>query len=255
MDTARDKRQTIVNTWGKERGPMTPALKEALVQVSTATLTLQLLKRGIRRVALAGVAPLAPGQERLVGPAYTLRFLPLREDLAHPDVLGAPGYGPRVAIEEAPAGSVMVIEARGVTTAGVIGDILAARLVQRGVAGLISDGAVRDGAGVRATGLPVWCQGETAPATLNEHAGGDIQVPVACGGVTILPGDIMVADGDGAIVIPAALAEDVAAGARAQERFEAWVQDRVAEGRHTIGLYPPNAETQAEYDAWLKDQE
>ena len=173
MDTARDKRQTIVNTWGKERGPMTPALKEALVQVSTATLTLQLLKRGIRRVALAGVAPLAPGQERLVGPAYTLRFLPLREDLAHPDVLGAPGYGPRVAIEEAPAGSVMVIEARGVTTAGVIGDILAARLVQRGVAGLISDGAVRDGAGVRATGLPVWCQGETAPATLNEHAGGD----------------------------------------------------------------------------------
>lgn len=229
---------------------MDPEIKSLLTQVSTATLSLQLLKRGIRRVAMAGVKPLVGDQGRLVGPAYTLRFLPLREDLADPAVLAAPGYGPRRVIEEAPADSVLVIEARGVTSAGVVGDILAARLKYRGVAALVTDGAVRDGSGVAATGLPVWCAGSAAPASLGEHVGGDLQVAVGCGNVTVIPDDIIVADGDGVVVVPAALAADVAAAAIDQERFEAWVQQQVGAGRKTLGLYPPDAATQAEYDAW-----
>jgi regulator of RNase E activity RraA len=153
-------------------------------------------------------------------------------------------------IEEAPADSVLVIEARGVTSAGVVGDILAARLKYRGVAALVTDGAVRDGSGVAATGLPVWCAGSAAPASLGEHVGGDLQVAVGCGNVTVIPDDIIVADGDGVVVVPAALAADVAAAAIDQERFEAWVQQQVEAGRKTLGLYPPDAATQAEYDAW-----
>ena len=234
---------------------MDPEIKSRLRHVSTATVSLQLLKRGIRRVAMAGVKPLLAGQERLVGPAYTLRFLPLREDLADPSVLAAPGYGPRQVIEEAPADAVLVIEARGVTTAGVVGDILAARLKYRGVAGLVTDGAVRDGAGVAATGLAVWCAGSAAPASLGEHVGGDVQVAIGCGNVTVVPDDIIVADADGVVVVPAALAGEIASAALDQECFEAWVQSKVAAGKPTIGLYPPNTETQAEYEAWLAEKD
>ncbi len=223
---------------------------ERLRAVGTATVSMQLLKRGLRHTAIAGVKPLAAGQGCVVGEAYTLRFLPLREDLSDPSVLGAPGYAPRVAIEECPAGAILAIEARGIATTGTLGDILAGRLAKRGVAAVVADGAVRDGTGVTATGLPVWCLGSAAPASLTELSGGSVQVAIACGNVTIFPGDVLVCDGDGVVVVPAALADAVAADAVEQDRFERWVQARVQEGRPTIGLYPPNPETKAEYEAW-----
>lgn len=218
--------------------------------VGTATVSMQLLKRGLRRTAIAGVKPLAPGQGCVVGPAYTLRFLPLREDLSDPSVLGAPGYGPRVAIEECPPGAILAVEARGVATTGTLGDILAARLAMRGVAAVVADGAVRDGKGVAATGLPVWSLGTAAPASITELSGGAVQGPIACGNVTIFPGDLLVCDCDGVVVVPAGIADAVASDAVEQDRFERWVQARVEEGRPTIGLYPPNPETRAEYEAW-----
>lgn len=223
---------------------------ERLRAVGTATVSMQLLKRGLRRHAIAGVKPLAEGQGCIVGEAYTLRFLPLREDLSDPSVLGAPGYGPRVAIEECPPGAILVVEARGVATTGTLGDILAARLAKRRVAAVVADGAVRDGEGVKATGLAIWCLGSAAPASITELSGGGVQGPVACGGVTILPGDVLVCDGDGVVVVPAKLADAVAADAVEQDHFERWVQARVQEGRPTIGLYPPDAGTKAEYEAW-----
>ncbi|NQW11869.1 MAG: ribonuclease activity regulator RraA [Alphaproteobacteria bacterium] len=229
---------------------LSTATRDALASVGTATVSMQLLKRGLRHTALAGVKPLAPDQGCVVGEAYTLRFLPLREDLSDPAVLGAPGYSPRVVIEECPPGAILAIEARGIATTGTLGDILATRLKVRGVAGVVADGAVRDGPGVMATGLPIWCLGSAAPASITELSGGDHQIPIACGNVTIFPGDALVCDADGVVVIPAKLVEEVAAGAVGQDRFEGWVQDRVAEGRPTIGLYPPNAETRAEYEAW-----
>ncbi len=232
--------------------PPTPsqATLDKLRAVGTATVSMQLLKRGLRHVSIAGVKPLRPDQGCVVGPAYTLRFLPLREDLSDPAVLGARGYGPRVAIEECPPGSVMVVEARGIATTGTIGDILTARLAKRGVAAMVVDGAVRDGAGVSATGFDVWCLGASPPASITQLSGGDVQIPVACGDVTVFPGDILVCDGDGAVVVPVRLADEVADDAVEQDRFERWVQARVEEGRATIGLYPPNAETRVEYEAW-----
>jgi regulator of RNase E activity RraA len=218
--------------------------------VGTATVSMQLLKRGIRHHAVAGVKPLTPDQGCVVGPAYTLRFLPLREDLSDPSVLGAPGYGPRVAIEECPPGAILAVEARGVATTGTLGDILAARLARRGVAAVVADGAVRDGKGVAATGLPIWSLGTAAPASITELSGGAVQGPIACGDVTIFPGDVLVCDSDGVVVVPAGIADAVAADAVEQDRFERWVQARVEEGRATIGLYPPNPETKAEYEAW-----
>lgn len=223
---------------------------DRLRAAGTATVSMQLLKRGLRHTAIAGVKPLAPDQGCTVGPAYTLRFLPLREDLSDPSVLGAPGYGPRVAIEECPPGAVLAVEARGIATTGTLGDILAARLARRGVAAVVADGAVRDGAGVRATGLPVWCLGAAAPASITELSGGAVQGPIACGNVTVFPGDVLVCDADGVVVVPAGIADEVAADAVEQDRFERWVQARIEEGRPTIGLYPPNPETKAEYEAW-----
>ncbi|EDP66647.1 Dimethylmenaquinone methyltransferase [alpha proteobacterium BAL199] len=223
---------------------------DRLRAVGTATVSMQLLKRGLRRTSIAGVKPLTPGQGCVVGEAYTLRFLPLREDLSDPSILGAPGYGPRAAIEECPPGAILAVEARGISTTGSLGDILAARLAKRGVAAVVADGAVRDGVGVTATGLPIWCLGTAAPASLTEMSGGGVQGPIACGNVTIFPGDILVCDGDGVVVVPRKLAHEVAADAVEQDRFERWVQARVEEGRPTIGLYPPNPETKAEYDAW-----
>lgn len=226
------------------------ATMDRLRAVGTATVSMQLLKRGLRRTSIAGVKPLNAGQGCVVGEAYTLRFLPLREDLSDPSVLGAPGYGPRLAIEECPPGAILAVEARGISTTGSLGDILAARLAKRGVAAVVADGAVRDGVGMAATGLPVWCLGTAAPASLTEMSGGGVQGPIACGNVTIFPGDLLVCDGDGVVVVPRKLAHEVAVDAVEQDRFERWVQARVEEGRPTIGLYPPNPETKAEYEAW-----
>lgn len=221
---------------------------EALASVSTATLTTLLLKKGLRNVWLRGTRPLEPGQPRVAGPAFTLRFVPAREDLATPESWASP-RSTRAAIEAMPEGCVAVVDARGVTDAGIFGDILCARMAKRGVKGLVTDGALRDLAGVRGTGLPIWCGGVAAPPSVAGLTFVGWEEPVGCGGVAVFPGDAVVADEDGAVVVPAALAAEMAAAAPEQERFEAWVVEEVARGAALPGLYPPSAETRKRYEA------
>jgi regulator of RNase E activity RraA len=228
---------------------MTPAQKTALEGVSTATLTTVLLKKGLRFCFINGARPLAPGStKRIAGPAFTLRFTPAREDLATVDSWSSP-RSTRAAIEAMPAGAVAVADAMGSSAAGIFGDILCARMAKKGVAGLVTDGMVRDGAGVVATGLPVFCRGAVAPASVAALHFVGWQETIACGGVTVVPGDIIVADADGAVVIPAALLDSVVEAAVEQERLEAWIMAEVEKGVPLPGLYPPNAETMARYQA------
>jgi regulator of RNase E activity RraA len=234
---------------GSEPLPLDPNVIRTLAGVSTATLTTVLLKKGLRNVWLRGTRPLRPGQPRLVGRAFTLRFVPAREDLATPASWGAP-ISTRAAIEAMPAGCIAVVGAMGVTDAGIFGDILCARMHKRGVAGLVSDGVVRDLAGVLGTGLPVWCQGTAAPASVTGLTFVGWQEPIACGGVAVFPNDVIVVDADGAVLIPAALLDDVIAAAVEQERFEGWIMGQVEAGVPLPGLYPPDEATAARYRAW-----
>lgn len=231
-----------------EPAPLDKALVDALRAVTTASLTTILLKKGIRRCWMRGPRPFFNTGERMVGRAFTLRFVPMREDLATPESWSSP-RSTRAAIEDMPAGCIAVVDAMGVQDAGIFGDILAARMHKRGVAGLVTDGAMRDGAGVEGTGLPVWCSGAVAPASVAGLTFVGWQEPVGCGGTAVFPNDVIVADGDGAVVIPAALVEEVALAGIEQERLELWIMREVEKGVPLPGLYPPNAETKARYEA------
>ncbi len=228
-----------------------PAIVDTLSKVTTATLTTVLLKKGLRNVFLRNTRPLRPGGKRLVGRAFTLRFVPAREDLATPESWGSP-ISTRAAIEAMPAGCIAVVDAMGVSDAGIFGDILCARMVKRGVTALVSDGVVRDLAGVLSTGLPVWCNGAAAPPSVAGLTFVAWQQPIACGGVAVFPGDVVVVDDDGAVLIPSALLDEVIAQAVEQERLEAWIMQEVEQGQPLPGLYPPNAENKARYEASKK---
>ena len=227
---------------------LTPGIAASLQRASTATITTVLLKKGIRRAWMRGPMPLASAAgARVVGPAFTLRFVPAREDLATPESWSSP-KSTRAAIEAMPSGVLAVVDAMGVKDAGVFGDILSARMRKRGAAALITDGVVRDLAGVVGTGLPVWCSGGAAPASVAALTFVGWQEPIGCGGVAVFPDDIIVADGDGAVVIPQAMLAEVAAEAEEQERLEAWIMKQVEGGAALPGLYPPNAEAKARYE-------
>lgn len=221
---------------------------QALSSISTATITTVLLKKGLRNIWMRGTRPLRPDQPRLVGPAFTMRFVPAREDLATPASWASP-RSTRGAIEDMPPGCIAVIDAMGITDAGIFGDILCARMQKRGVAALVTDGVVRDVAGVLETGLPVWCQGAAAPPSVAGLTFVNWQEPIGCGGVAVFPDDTIVVDTDGAVVIPAALLEEVVATATEQERLETWIMGEVNRGVPLPGLYPPNEETRARYEA------
>ena len=225
-----------------------PDLVAALGSVSTATATTILLKKGLRNVWMRGTRAVRPEAPRVVGRAFTLRFIPAREDLATPESWSSP-KSTRAAIEAMPAGAIAVVDAMGVTDAGIFGDILCARIAKRGVAALVTDGVVRDIAGVLGTGLPVWCQGAAAPPSVAGLTFVGWQEPIACGGVAVLPDDVVIADRDGAVVIPAALVDHVAAAAPEQEQLEAWIMQEVENGVALPGLYPPNDATKARYAA------
>lgn len=232
--------------------PHAPEIIAALNAVSTATASTVLLKKGLRNVWLRGTRPLSPGQGKRIGPAFTLRFLPSREDLATPESLSSP-RSTRAAIEAMPEGCIAVADAKGVTDAGVLGDILCARMVKRGVEALVTDGVIRDIVGVKSTGLAVWCRGTAAPpsvAGLTFVGWGD---PIACGGVAIFPDDLIMVDEDGAVVIPGALVETVAGLAADQERLEQWIMDEVDAGTPLPGLYPPNEAALARYERWKRE--
>ncbi|WP_046863545.1 ribonuclease activity regulator RraA [Microvirga massiliensis] len=231
--------------------PFDSAIIDALRVVTTATLTTVLLKKGLRRCWMRGPRPFFHATERVVGPAFTLRFVPAREDLATPESWSSP-RSTRAAIEDMPPGCIAVVDAMGALEAGIFGDILAARMHKRGVAALVTDGVMRDGAGVEGTGLPVWCNGVAAPASVAGLTFVGWQEPIGCGGVAVFPDDLVVADGDGAVVIPSALVPEIAKAAVEQEHLEAWIMREVEKGTPLPGLYPPNAETRARYEAETK---
>ena len=225
--------------------------RQALSAVTTATLTTVLLKKGLRNVWMRGARPLKPGQPKLVGRAFTLRFVPAREDLATPESWGAP-ISTRAAIEAMPEGCIAVVDAMGVTDAGIFGDILCERMARRGVAALVTDGVVRDVEGVLGTGLPVWCDGVAAPPSVAGLTFVGWQQPIGCGGVAVFPDDVVVLDDDGAVLIPAALVEEVARMATEQELLETWIMEEVRAGASLPGLYPPNAEQKLRFETWKK---
>jgi regulator of RNase E activity RraA len=218
--------------------------------ISTATVTTLLLKKGLRTLWMRGPKPLghAATGRRIAGRAFTLRFVPAREDLATPESWASP-RSTRGAIEAMPEGCIAVAATGGCLDAGIFGDILALRMAKRGVAALVTDGCVRDAAGVSDTGLPVWSQGAAAPPSVAGLTFVGWQEPVGCGGVAVFPGDVIVADGDGAVCIPAAYLETVLAEGPEQERLEAWIAAEVERGVPLPGLYPANAETKARYEA------
>ena len=228
---------------------------ERLRHVSVATLCTQLFKRGFRNVFLQGVARLTdPSGGNLVGPAYTMRNIPAREDLDQISAFDNPEHPQRKGIESVPAGHVLVIDCRGETRVASGGQILTTRLMVRGAAGLVSDGPVRDSGPISEMDFPVYCAGGSAPLNLIHHHTIDLNVPIACGGVPVYPGDVIVGDDEGVVVIPHHLADEVAADAAEQEKMEAFILERVANGAALPGTYPPNAATRAAFEAWRQER-
>jgi regulator of RNase E activity RraA len=190
------------------------------------------------------------GAPNLVGPAFTLRNIPAREDLDHVGVFQDPDHPQRKAVESAPPGSVLVQDCRGDRTVASTGSILTMRLKVRGVAGMVSDGCVRDSGTIGDIGLPLFCAGASAPLNLAKHHAVDMNVPIACGGVAVYPGDIVVGDVDGVVIVPRHLAEEVARDATEQELMEAFIIERVEAGAVLRGTYPPNEDTIAAFAEW-----
>jgi regulator of RNase E activity RraA len=224
-----------------------------LKSISTATITTVLLKKGLRNVWFRGPVRQGPAGGRIVGPAFTMSFVPAREDLATPASWSSP-VSTRTAIEAMPGGAVVVADARGITDAGIFGDILCARLARRGAAALVTDGVVRDLSGVIETGLPLWSRGAAAPPSVAALTFTGWQQPVGCGGVAVFPDDIIVLDGDGGVVIPKAMVDDVVGEGAEQERMEGWIMSEIGQGAELPGLYPMNDETRKRYEAWRAGQ-
>jgi 2-keto-4-pentenoate hydratase/2-oxohepta-3-ene-1,7-dioic acid hydratase in catechol pathway/regulator of RNase E activity RraA len=234
------------DTPGADHPALTPVLRAKLERVPVAALSQQLRKRGLDNVTIDGVRPLHPNA-KLVGTARTLRFVPLREDLfaSH----GGGYNAQKRTFDAVEPGEVIVIEARGEAGSGTLGDILAIRARARGAAGIVTDGGVRDLDAVTAVGLPVYTAGGHPAVLGRKHVPWDHDVTIACGGTSVQPGDILVGDADGVIVIPPSLAEEVVDAALAQEEEDAWIADRVAEGHPVDGLFPMNAEWRTRFEA------
>lgn len=228
------------------------ATLDRLRLVSTATLTTQLFKRGLRNAFMQGVRPLGQYNGNLVGPAFTLRNIPAREDVDNVSVFSNPEHPQRQAIEITPAGHVLVIDCRGDTGAACAGQILVTRLMKRGVAGLVGDGGIRDAGPIGEMPFPVFCAGPSAPLNLARHHAVESNVPIGCGGVAVYPGDIIVGDRDGVAVIPSSMADDVARDAAEQEELEEFLLERVADGAALPGTYPPNEATKAAFEQWRR---
>jgi regulator of RNase E activity RraA len=223
-----------------------------LRRVSTATITTQLFKRGLRYQYLQGVKPLTRYGANLVGPAFTLRNIPCREDLDTVAVFTNPDHPQRKAIEVTPPGHVLVVDCRGDPRAASAGQILITRLKVRGVAGFVSDGGVRDAGPIMGMDFPVFCAGPAAPLNLAIHHAIEFNVPIGCGGAAVYPGDVMVGDADGVAVIPRQLVEEIARDSAEQEELEEFVLTRIEGGAPLPGTYPPNAATQEAYAAYRR---
>lgn len=225
------------------------------MQVGTATLCTLLFKRGLRNIFIQGVSRLNTQKVRMVGPAYTLRYIPAREDLDQLEAFKDPAHPQRAAVEQVPAGHILVMDCREDASVASAGSILANRLEVRECAGLVTDGGLRDVEDIAALDMPVFCAGASAPTNLTKHHAIDLNVPIGCGTVAVYPGDIMVGDADGVVVLPAEIANEVALEAKGMDEFEQWVTDRVKAGQSIIGLYPANEKTRTEFEAWQKQKD
>jgi len=224
-----------------------------LRRASTPSIATLLHKRGLRNQYIQGVRRLGD-QPRMVGPAFTLRYIPAREDLDVVEAFRDPGHPQRIAVETAPEGHVLVMDCRRDASAASLGSILFTRLEVRGCAGVVTDGGVRDAEPIAAMSTPCFAAGPCAPTNLSKHHAVDINVPIGCGGAAVYPGDVIVGDGDGVMVIPAHLAAEIAEEAAGMEAFEDFVLEEVRAGRPVIGTYPPNAETLARFEAYKRGE-
>lgn len=231
------------------RADVKPESLAILGTTGTATLYSMLARQGVRSTFLAGLTPLHP-QKRMVGRAYTLRYLPAREDMDGSAGLDDLTNLQRKGVEEIGPGEIFVVDARGNTGAGSMGEILATRIFRRGGTGIVTDGALRDSDGIRAIGEPVYTRAAHAGVNTSVHFTADLQIPIACAGVMVCPGDVLVGDGDGVIVIPQAMADRVAAAAAEYEPMEAYIRSLVEGGASIRGVYPPNEATRAAFAVW-----
>lgn len=228
--------------------------REKLKAVSTATLTSVLLKRGLRNVFIRGVHKINKGAPRLVGPAYTLRYIPAREDIDHTGVFVGRSHPQRRAIEECPQGHVLVIDSRKDPSAASAGAILITRLWKRGAAGVVTDGGFRDTPDIERLPFAAYHTQPSAPTNLIRHHALDLNQPIGCGDVPVYPGDVIVGDDEGVVVIPAAMAKEVADEAFEQTAFEDFVEERVTAGDSIFGLYPPEADAEQAFREWRREK-
>ena len=234
---------------------MNPTTKDKLMKVSTATLCTALFKRGLRNQYIQDVRPLNANLPNMVGEAFTLRYIPAREDLNPITVFNDRDHPQRKAVEQCPPGAVLVIDSRKDARAASAGGILVSRLMKRGVAGVVTDGGFRDSPEIARLPFPAYHQRPAAPTNLTLHQALDINVPIGCGDAPVWPGDVVVGDAEGVIVVPAAIADEIAAEATEMTAFEDFVQEKVLEGRSIVGLYPPTDEqSRIDFAAWRKDQ-
>lgn len=233
---------------------MNPATLSRLMKVNVSTLTNCLLRRGLRNQFLHGVTPLASGLPNMVGPAFTLRFIPAREDLDTMANYQLETHVQRRAMEECPPGAVLVVDSRGDARAASAGDLLIGRLKARGCAGIVTDGGYRDLPGILRTGLPAYQRQTASPATPITLHPADLNLPIGCAGVAVYPGDIVVGDSEGVVVIPAHLADEVSEEALATVEYEEFAEEKIAEGRSIYGLFPATDASRAEYAIWKKDR-
>jgi len=232
---------------------MNSTTKAKLTGVSTATLCTALFKRGLRNQFIQDVRPLNPALPNMVGEAFTLRYIPAREDLNPIGAFLDRSHPQRKAVEECPPGAVLVIDSRKDARAASAGAILVSRLMKRGVAGVVTDGGFRDSPEIAALTIPAYHHRPSAPTNLTLHQALDINRPVGCGDVAVWPGDVVVGDGEGVVVIPAALADEIADEAVEMTVFEDFVTEKVLEGRSILGLYPPTEESsRKDFEAWRK---
>src|ERR671916_2280791 len=229
---------------------MLESTRDKLANVSTATLTTVLFKRGFRNTFIQGIYLINPDAEPMVGPAYTMRYIPAREDLDHLGVFEDRNHPQRKGVEECPPGAVFVIDSRNDPKAASAGGILLTRLFKRGIAGVVTDGGFRDSGEIAKLPFPTYHRQPSAPTNLIRHHAIDLNVPVGCGDVPVYPGDIMVGDEEGVVVIPQGIADEVADEAFEQTVFEDFVQEQVNAGRGIFGLYPPDPATREEFQTW-----
>ncbi|HZB63390.1 MAG TPA: ribonuclease activity regulator RraA [Microvirga sp.] len=232
---------------------LTPETRDKLKTVSTATLCTALFKRGLRNQFIQDVHPLNPKAAPMVGEAFTLRYIPAREDLNPLSVFQDQAHPQRKAVEECPPGAVFVIDSRKDPRAASAGSILVSRLMKRGVAGVVTDGGFRDSPEIAGLAIPAYHHRPSAPTNLTLHQALDINVPIGCGDVAVWPGDVVVGDGEGVVVIPAHLADEIAAEAVEMTAFEDFVTEEVMKGRSILGLYPPTEEqSKIDFAAWRR---